>query len=368
MSNILLISDLHGDAITGGVKRVDDVFGWLEDLDYSEFDGCIFCGDLADPDGVDVFACQERLKHFIESFENGNRAFYGISGNHDVVEDGRGSTIFGSMHSDFWTEPDVIYLDGCNIGLLPYTARAKAYDPGAQVAEWKQKGEKIGCFIGHLNIEGYGPGSETTDMPRGREVFWPLKEIAAHYPDAICIGGHYHKGEEIRFDMAGQCVFNSRAPAFQMLHIVGAPARFTFGEEKHTPSYSVLDTDTMTIERRPIPTRQVVTLRDFDTKGIQNGAIVRLQLPGLGEGTQEKLDAFAKELTEKFMATVVMTNGVKLSAPVEAVKFVAAGAVYEDPVDAARKLAEAWPAIDATAEEFRKALVGVVDDIAMEEA
>ncbi len=366
MSKILFISDLHGDAVTGGMKRFDDVFGFLADLDVDGIDDIIFCGDLADPDGVDVHACVSAFANRVDEWERTEqRVVWMIPGNHDVVEDGRGTTILDSIEMfkhAVYTEPDVNHIGGINIAFLPYTARAKSYDPGDVVKSWAAQKLKIDLFVGHLDIENYGPGgSETTDMPRGREVFWPLDEIARCYPGVPCVGGHYHKGDLIKF----RAVNAAGTAARQELYIVGAPARFTFGEETHTPSYLVLDTDTMSFTRVPIPSRQVVTLCGFDASRIQNGAVVRLKINE--PHSRAELEEFAREeLTAKRACTVVLGADTVLSAPAAVVR--ATGELYEDPVAAARRLAEEWPAIDEAAREFRAELVGLVDTIAEEEA
>lgn len=364
MSKIALISDLHGDAVTGGVKRFDDVFGFLYDFDVSPYSDIVFCGDLADPDGVDVHACVERFDWMVKDWGRHGARVHLVPGNHDVVEDGRGTTILDVMDAE--SEPGHLEIAGLCAYVLPFTARAKAYRPADVVTNLAANGLKIDLFIGHLNVEGHGPGSETTDMARGREVFWPLSEIAGLYPNALCVGGHYHKGEDIPFVQGRSLASHPglRSQATHWLHIVGAPARFTFGEEKNSPSFSVLDTDTMQLNRIPIPTRQVTTLDRLDATGITNGAIVRLKV---NAPSRQELEEFAaEELTKKLGCTVVLGADTVISAPVEAAK--RSGIESEDPVEAARRLAAEWPAIDRAAEEFRAELVGLVDTIAEEEA
>ena len=83
-------------------------------------------------------------------------------------------------------------------------------------------------ILGHLDIEGATPGSEITEMPRGKEVFWPTKAIAEYMPEAICLGGHIHsKGVYERDGVK--------------IHVVGSLSRLTFGEENLTPGYHILE-------------------------------------------------------------------------------------------------------------------------------
>ena len=75
-------------------------------------------------------------------------------------------------------------------------------------------------IAGHLNLEGITAGSETTKMPRGREVYWPLDAIRECFPDALVLGGHYHERQ-----------------LYQGVQIIGSLARLTFGEEDTQPAF-----------------------------------------------------------------------------------------------------------------------------------
>lgn len=75
-------------------------------------------------------------------------------------------------------------------------------------------------IVGHLMIEGIAVGSETRDMPRGRDVFLPIDSLRDHFPDAKIVNGHYHDGQ-----------------MYKGVHIPGALARFTVGEAQNTPRF-----------------------------------------------------------------------------------------------------------------------------------
>ncbi len=78
----------------------------------------------------------------------------------------------------------------------------------------------VDAVFGHLMLEGIGPGSETRDMPRGRNVFWPTEVIAECWPKALLVGGHYHV-----------------AQVFSRVNVVGSLARLTRGEVGSTPQF-----------------------------------------------------------------------------------------------------------------------------------
>ena len=107
---------------------------------------------------------------------------------------------------------------------LPFTAPNRAYDPERVVEEFESGGRKIKVVAGHLNIEGIEPGSETTSMARGREVFWPKAAIKKKFPKALWLNGHYH-----------------RQQVFQGIHIPGSLLRLAHDEEDNKPGFLVFE-------------------------------------------------------------------------------------------------------------------------------
>jgi len=158
-----------------------------------------------------------------------------LAGNHDVIEDGSGGSVLDSLKWDgcgpVLTRPELVELrddDGhllCNLLALPFTPTSHNYDPEAFVIGTAAlKKQVVQLVIGHLNIAGIAVGSETTDMPRGRDVFWPVKALDECYPNALRIGGHYHTPQ----------VFNG-------IHIVGSAVRQTFAEKDNDPGFIMVE-------------------------------------------------------------------------------------------------------------------------------
>ncbi len=238
---ILCSSDWHGDASTAGFPRYEDISrAVLETVDAAVREGVglyLFLGDLCDPDssathraaalGV-LTAATLWSRHGIPS--------RWITGNHDVKEDGSGSHTLAGVaalaHSvkhegqiGVLSQPFVECWAGFDLVYLPFAPRSHAYDP----EEWVNKcgAGKYGVQVivaGHLNIEGIEPGSETTEMPRGREVFLPVAAIRQRWPKALILNGHYH-----------------RRQTFRGVVIPGSLERLTFGEEHNSPGFLIID-------------------------------------------------------------------------------------------------------------------------------
>lgn len=111
--------------------------------------------------------------------------------------------------------------------MLPFTEPSEAYDPAEYVERTWDKSSEGGKVIvmTHLGISGVQPGEETKELPRGREVLYPTDLIASKRPIAQ-FAGHYH-----------------RRQVFKGIQIVGAPARFAFGEAHNEPGFLVVDLD-----------------------------------------------------------------------------------------------------------------------------
>lgn len=244
---ILVTSDWHADARTAGFERGADVeHAALETVEAAVAEQCdlyVFLGDLSDPDSAGVHKAGA-LAVMVASglwFGHGIPSRW-ITGNHDVVEDGSGShTLMGlvglanglgsSKHAGqvgVMATPFVenFQSHGVDVLYLPFAPRSHAYDP----EEWVRKcGERVGrgrmmVVLSHLNVEGIEPGSETSEMPRGREVFLPLSAIRRRWPRALVLNGHYH-----------------RRQTFQGVVIPGSLERLTFGEEHNSPGYLVVE-------------------------------------------------------------------------------------------------------------------------------
>jgi DNA repair exonuclease SbcCD nuclease subunit len=243
---MLAVSDLHLDWSTAGVRRYDDVSRQLDRVyevvhdtpNDSRFDAVFCLGDIANPERVQSHRAVARCIEWSTEIQAAGAEPMWLVGNHDVVEDGSGGHVLEAVVAAGFTvfsEPTVLELaPGLELMALPFTPRARAYDPGEFVKAAARGARDLApktkrpamLVIGHLYLNGIHPGSETTDLPRGREIMWPLAELAEHYPNAMLVAGHHHQAQ----------VFQGVVPE-QKLHIVGSLERLTFGEEHHRKSF-----------------------------------------------------------------------------------------------------------------------------------
>lgn len=253
---VVAISDLHLDARLLGQPRIGEVdHALLKSVEVAKSkhaDLWVFAGDLCDPDsGPIVFRAIERLHLAVSRLQKTGIGVVIVAGNHDVVEDGSGSSVLSPLRplNQFDESGSVSYCvvahspvscrlsrvdedgyagDAVQVHALPFAPASHAYDPVEFVQGIVDDGGKH-LFVSHLNVEGVAPGSEES-MPRGREVFLPRKLIGERFGKrATVLQGHYHQRQ--RFDP------RDGGAAVQ---VIGAPARFTFGEETNDPAFLFL--------------------------------------------------------------------------------------------------------------------------------
>lgn len=271
---LVIISDLHMDAVTAGVQRFDEGAAALRAAARRAREWkatLVVLGDVTDPGTGRAHRAAAECVDVAEDFADVDQVW--IAGNHDVIEDGVGCTtlsVLAALRNErvLVVERPILHelCEGEFLVCLPYTALAYDYDPAEfvrDVAKNKWGAKERVVFLGHLNAEGITAGSETSDMPRGRNVFWPLEEIAGFPVSSkrrVLIGGHYHTAQK-----HGE------------LWIVGAPARFTHGEEEHKPGWLEMDED-LKVRRVPLPNARILLTTDgLDTLGFDAGSIIRLR-------------------------------------------------------------------------------------------
>ena len=292
----LVTSDWHLDASTAGFDRFDDVLVAVNVMVKAAIDErvdvFVFNGDLCDPDTVRSHRAVAVAAAVAAELHLAGIKSWWVAGNHDVVEDGNGATTLSALRSVpgamVFEEP--VHFGGHSgspdIVILPFAARSRSYLPGRHV---------IGCHphrqaalvFGHLNIEGITPGSETKDMPRGREVFWPLKEVIETFPRVLMIAGHYHRHETMPM--------RPHSPEHELV-VVGAPACFTFGEQSNVPVYLMVHATDNVIQWREVPlyTRSLLTTTALESGSIEaQNALVRLYPDG---ATEEQVQHAAEML------------------------------------------------------------------------
>lgn len=233
---LVVISDLHLDQSTSGVDRFDDVKVVLESaVEHAleiNADGFVFLGDLADPNTVRVHRSLDALGSAMRGLREAGIPVICVAGNHDVIEDGSGLTVLDTLRwvdagpvctvpCSFEFHRDEKFI--CTVVALPFTATSKNYNPDAFIRSLPKLEPPV-VVMGHLNLRGITLGSESIDMPRGRDVFWPLEALRECLPDALLLGGHYHTRQ-----------------VFEGVHIIGSAVRLRFDEKDNNPGFTVVE-------------------------------------------------------------------------------------------------------------------------------
>lgn len=186
----------------------------------------LFAGDLADPHCVRSHAAVMLAAAIARKLNAAGVLSWWLTGNHDVVEDGSGDHVLMVLAevegAEVLDRPELVSIGNVNLLALPFTPTSHNYDPAQFVRDnaWMCAGAPT-IVLGHLNLKGISAGSETKDMPRGRDVYWPLEAIAEEIPHAVLVGGHYHDPQ-----------------VFQGVHIIGSLPRLSHGETADPPGYA----------------------------------------------------------------------------------------------------------------------------------
>lgn len=231
---LLVSSDWHLDWSTHGVPRFDE----LEDILFEtliptiqkeKITGFIFAGDLCDPDsGPVVFRTSALAIKFARRLEALGVEQLWIAGNHDVIEDGTGTTTLtplAAVRSDLIhvsETPGVYTVGDLTIIALPFVATSHNYSPEEYVKGVRGSLPSPVAVVGHLSVPGVVPGEEVTEMPRGRDVRFPIEECQ---DISLLINGHYHRQQRTESG----------------IWIPGSLARLTFGEQDHDPGFLIIE-------------------------------------------------------------------------------------------------------------------------------
>lgn len=193
----------------------------------------LFLGDLADPESGGLTSkAQALLIRVALELQRHEIKFIAIPGNHDVHEDGSGATTLTPLTAlddedsliYIAEKPRLIYVDEkLAVLCLPFMPVSHGVDLDMTVRElWPHDGTRV-IVISHLSVPGVIPGSETTEMPRGREIGYPFD---ATKEAILRLQGHYHRRQDFDPQDGGP-----------PLIIPGSLARLYFGEEEHVPSF-----------------------------------------------------------------------------------------------------------------------------------
>ncbi len=243
MIRALVASDFHPDWPLLGRSRIEEVgIAMHESVDAAIESNCShywFMGDLCDPDnGGDTFKSIELMLEISFRLRSKSIDMIVLAGNHDVETDGSSTTTLTPLRAleklyprrfILAEAPRTVVLDDHTMALcLPYTAPSAAYEPATTATELMRtaRGRRV-IVLAHLMLPGIHPGSETKDMPRGREVTFPFKETS---PAFMRFNGHYHARQTFDPKDGGEPI-----------QIPGSVARLTFGEEPNQPGFLIVD-------------------------------------------------------------------------------------------------------------------------------
>ena len=246
---IVLSSDWHGDVVTMGVPRYDEIeaaaMQSAAKAKEENADLYVFTGDLTDPNaGRGAFRSIALAVRVATMLREWRIPSIWLTGNHDVFEDGSGESVLSIFRELALFDTSIQLFDrpghtficrqtkhAIPVVALPFTASSHAYDATeelrtnlAAVAPFMEKvGAKKCLVLSHLTVPGIQPGEETIDMPRGREVLFPVDEIR-NRADVLVLLGHYHRRQTVAIGDA-------------TMTIPGSLARLTFGEERNAPGF-----------------------------------------------------------------------------------------------------------------------------------
>lgn len=240
----VVASDFHADWTSLGIARFDEVrLAALQAVNYAisiKAGLFLFPGDLADPDtGGGTFRAIALAIELALMLAKEDIPSVWINGNHDVCEDGTGvstltplAQLSRNIPRIYVAEkPEVFWpvKDFLGVLCLPFVPASHGVDMAEATRElWKTIPPSARVLVlSHLSIPGIVPGTETTELPRGREVLYPVAETTkATYR----VQGHYHQRQMFDPGDGGPEII-----------IPGAIARLNFGEQNHDPSFVVLD-------------------------------------------------------------------------------------------------------------------------------
>ncbi len=230
---ILVTSDWHADALTAGVERFDDVRMHVERMVQvaieNEVDAFIFLGDLCNADTPRAWRALRLAVDVTTWLRERDIRSYWLTGNHDVIEDGHGSSTLlplrgiATVFDNPCVGAFVVDDESRQFLALPFVPFSHAYDPVAFINDVEGP---LDLVLSHLHIAGITPGTESDEYARGRSVLLPHRLIQKKWPDATILSGHYHEPQ-----------------TFEGVEVVGSVERLTKNDVDGARSYMLLDWD-----------------------------------------------------------------------------------------------------------------------------
>lgn len=235
----LICSDAHTDRKTHRMSRYDEIeAAFLQTVEVAikeRVDYWAFLGDLCDPeDPAELLRALSLVMRVDSELHRAGIKRIWVTGNHDVVGDGRGTTTLSPlqwnegafvarMPSVGFTEPLGIVASRVSVVCLPYPSYQGELSYEELLKEWVPKlsnNERVIVFGHASEVDGALMGDESTEMKRGKGVRLPTELIPAHWK---VFNGHYHRPQSI-----GNVV------------IPGAMARLSHGEETNSPRFVIV--------------------------------------------------------------------------------------------------------------------------------
>ncbi len=226
---VLVTGDWHADAQIAGHRRTREVADAarafvdraVELLQEGRSVGVLVLGDMSDPVPPRCWRALQVVGKAMKRLDEFKIPSLWLTGNHDIEDDGHGSHSLlplkpGLRYGQIADVDGIYQLGELSILCLPYVGRAQSYDPDLTVRS--EAGHHVAAIAGHLMIEGIGPGSESDEFARGRDVFLPTAAIAEVFPGRPVFNGHYHKRQ-----------------TFNGVEIPGSLIRLTLGEVENRP-------------------------------------------------------------------------------------------------------------------------------------
>ena len=236
---IVATGDWHLDRVTAGVERFDEICQSIEEvLAYVEGqrpDLFVFLGDLCNPDTARAWAASAASIRVAKFIAERNVPQMWLVGNHDVADDGRGSSTLSPL-AEAATNlagcivaevPQLVGYFDVGVLALPYVSRARLYDPVDVVAKLEVRHARH-VVLSHPCLEAARQGSESAEMARGREMYLPAEKLKQRLPGLVALNGHYHERQEV----------NEHG---LMVHCAGSLARLDRGERGHVPAFLVVE-------------------------------------------------------------------------------------------------------------------------------
>jgi DNA repair exonuclease SbcCD nuclease subunit len=132
-----------------------------------------------------------------------------------------------------------LFHHGYGFLALPFTPTIRNYDANEWVrntlAPTKTGDPNVPFHKGiivlsHLSMPGVQPGEETTELPRGRDIEFPLQALAdSGRPVALTAQFHYHRQQTLELPHIGKCI------------IPGSLAQLTFSEEGKPSGFVIVE-------------------------------------------------------------------------------------------------------------------------------